>query len=75
MPARILSERGSRGNSGTEESSKLDLGDDDCNVSGSRGGKRTLALVWLSWCAGLGHRLYFMSASRSEVHWLWQIMR
>ena len=63
-----------RADSGTEESSELDLRDDDWDMSGNKGGKRTLALVWLAWHAGLGHRLYFTSASRSEVHLLWQMM-
>ena len=63
-----------RADSGAEKSSKLDLRDDDWDMSRNRGGKCTLALVWLAWRAGLGHRLYFTSASRSEVHLLWQMM-
>ena len=64
-----------RADSGTEELSELNLRDDDWDMRGNRGGKRTLALVWLAWHAGLGHRLYFLSASRSEVHLLWQMMQ
>jgi hypothetical protein len=42
-PACILSKRGSRGNSGTEKLSELDLRDDDWDVSRNKGGKHTLA--------------------------------